>query len=176
MIIEVQNLQKQIPLRPSRITHLVRNVLVREGVQTAVLSIAVVTDGRIRALNKTFLRRDRTTDVLAFDFKEDTPARACRNTAGRTTHLEGEIVVSATTAVKNAKRYGVPSYSELMLYVIHGLLHLLGYDDHASRDRGRMRRKERELMAAVAGLLPEGKKSGRRVGPRRRTRRNVSER
>lgn len=101
------------------------------------LSLAFVEDAEIRRLNRRFLGRDRATDVLAFRLDAGFPA------AGE---FFGEVVVSAETAVREARRRGIPAAEELLRYVIHGILHLLGYDDRRPRGRARMwERQEREL-------------------------------
>lgn len=60
--------------------------------------------------------------------------------------ISAEIVISVDAAVQNARIYRVPLAEELILYVIHGILHLLGYDDHASDDIRKMRRRERQIL------------------------------
>ncbi len=101
------------------------------------LSLAFVTDAQIRRLNRRFLGRDRATDVLAF--RLDSPPAAPGG-------VFGEVVVSAETAAREARRRGIDVREELLRCVIHGILHLLGYDDRRPRDRARMwDRQEREL-------------------------------
>jgi len=102
-----------------------------------------VTDTQIKALNKRYLNRERATDVLAFDLKE--------GRCGHGRHLDGEIVVSAVTARRNAKRFNTTPWHEMILYIAHGILHLIGYDDHAPGKIERMRKKEKEIML-VLGL------------------------
>jgi len=94
-------------------------------------------------LNKHFLKRDWATDVLAFDLKETERESADGPAAPG---LDGEIVVSSTTAVRQSRLYGFSPYQELILYVVHGILHLSGYDDHPSSAKRSMRRKEQEVM------------------------------
>lgn len=84
-------------------------------------------------LNQKYLRHDYATDVLTFDM-------------GSKAVLEAEIIISAQTAQRNAAEYGVSVKSEIVLYMIHGVLHVLGYDDHTPSGIKKMRRKEAELM------------------------------
>ena len=77
--------------------------------------------------------------------------------------LEGSVVVSDETALSRAGDYGWPAENELLLYVVHGVLHLVGYDDHAPDDEKLMRAKEREYLAlagidSIAGSDDLGKK------------------
>lgn len=62
----------------------------------------------------------------------------------------GDIVISTDAVIKNARIYKTTHPQELMLYVVHGILHLLGYDDHAEKDIRRMRKKESELMGLLS--------------------------
>jgi probable rRNA maturation factor len=99
--------------------------------------VTVVDDRRIRALNARYLGKRRATDVLAFDLAGPGPAR-----------LWGEVIVSAETAARQARRVGVPLAVELDLLVVHGLLHLAGYDDHEPRRARRMHERAREILHA----------------------------
>jgi probable rRNA maturation factor len=101
------------------------------------LVFAVVSDAAIRDLNRRSLGHDWTTDVLSFPMGDE---EGC---------LRGEVVLSADTARQEAARRNVDPYHELMLYAVHGVLHLLGHDDHAPRERRRMRRAEREVLGAL---------------------------
>lgn len=94
------------------------------------LSIAVVNDARIRALNRRFLDRDAPTDVIAFE--------AEREPDGPSEGAAGEVIVSADTARRQAREAGHSLQAELCLLVAHGALHALGYEDHDTQSRARM--------------------------------------
>ncbi|HSL21413.1 MAG TPA: rRNA maturation RNase YbeY [Vicinamibacterales bacterium] len=102
------------------------------------LSVALVTDARIRALNRTYRRKDKATDVLSFP--SDTPG------------VLGDVAIARRIAAKQARNAGHSLATELRVLALHGLLHLIGYD-HA-RDRGEMRRVEARLRRK--GGLREG--------------------
>jgi len=104
------------------------------------LSLAVIGDARMQEVNQASLGHDFPTDVLSFPLAE-APV------------LAGEVLVSADTARREATRRGHPAYDELLLYAVHGTLHLLGYDDQGSAQRRRMRRAERAALAAL-GIQP----------------------
>jgi probable rRNA maturation factor len=112
------------------------------------LSFAVLSDAGMRALHRRSLGHDVTTDVLAFPLEEE-PV------------LRGDVVCSADTARREAAGRGHAPYHELMLYAVHGTLHLLGHDDHAPRPRARMRRAEREVLAALGLPAVFGRRDGR---------------
>ena len=86
------------------------------------LSVAVVSDETIQDVNRRFLEHDGPTDVIAFPLEDG----------------QGEVVVSAERALSEAKNRGVEPMAELLLYVVHGILHLLGHDDHDPEDAERM--------------------------------------
>jgi len=121
------------------------------------VAIALVSDARIRALNRRYRRVDQHTDVLSFRFdfvsvdqssRGPTPARA-RSAAPRLARAAGaplgDIVIATGVAKRQAKDAGHSYQSELRVLALHGLLHLLGYDHHAKDDRGRMARIEARL-------------------------------
>jgi probable rRNA maturation factor len=107
------------------------------------VSVALVGDARVRALNKRYRKRDYATDVLSF------PAAA--QTRSPTAYL-GDIVIARGVARRQARAAGHSERMELRILALHGLLHLLGYDHE--RDGGRMARVERALR--VKGGLPAG--------------------
>lgn len=133
--IEVSNEQSHLPLEDGRLRDAVQIVLERESVAHAEISLAVVDDPTIRQLHRKYLGEDEPTDVLSFVLE--------RSGAG----LEGEVVVSAETANRAARRFGWPAEDELLLYVIHGALHLVGYDDATPEQQAEMRRRERAYLS-----------------------------
>ena len=111
-----------------------------------VVGIALVSDARVRNLNRRYRGRDYATDVLSFCEAEPDSAQL-----GHTRFI-GEIVIARGVARRQARAAGHTELTELLVLALHGLLHLLGYD-HA-RDNGRMARLERALRAK--GGLREG--------------------
>jgi probable rRNA maturation factor len=112
-----------------------------EAIETGSISIAVVDDSAIHSLNREYLQHDYPTDVLSFVLERDVA------------RLEGEIIASGETAAANAQKFGWSAQDELLLYVIHGTLHLLRYNDHSDDDCAKMRARERHYLAQF-GLLP----------------------
>jgi probable rRNA maturation factor len=113
------------------------------------VAIAIVSDARVRALNRKYRRKDSATDVLSFPAGEP-----------RTSNLEprqiGDIVIAGGVARRQARGAGHSYATELKVLALHGLLHLLGYDHHTPADEGRMARLERRLRAKGglrAGLI-----------------------
>jgi len=158
--------QAALPIDRRRLRDVVRKTLQAEGIREADISLAVVDDPTIHRLNRRHLAHDYPTDVLSF-LLSGSPAviESPAGTAGsgRTPSepnfvppgvcLEGEVIVSADTAIRQAAVYGWSPEAELTLYIVHGLLHLCGYDDHSRRDRATMRSRERAILQ-IWGLSP----------------------
>lgn len=103
----------------------------------AELSLTLVGDAEIRRLNRRWRAKDAPTDVLSF------PAGPW---VGAGPRLLGDVVISLDTARRQARELGVSLRSELSRYLVHGLLHLLGFDHHRAGDARRMRAAERRLL------------------------------
>jgi len=134
--ISFTNDQARVEVDAIRLRDAVRNVLVAEKVRDADVSIAVVDDVKMHELNLKYLQHDYATDVLSFRLDEEDEGP-----------LEGEIIVSIDTAEREAKEYGWKREDELLLYVIHGVLHLVGYDDQEIDERKAMREAESRNLA-----------------------------
>ena len=104
------------------------------------LSILITTDREIQKINKRFLNHDRPTDVISFE--------------------TGDLVVSADTARRVAKEIGIPYHEELARYLVHGTLHLLGYDDGNKKDSERMHKRQEMIVTRLNGRRPKGTASG----------------
>jgi probable rRNA maturation factor len=110
------------------------------GEAHSALSLRLVGDASIRSLNRAYRGKDRATDVLSFPLGADAPAE----------RLLGDVVISVDTARKQAREYDASLQRELYRLLIHGLLHLLGHDHLAPRERHAMEREERRLAEAIA--------------------------
>jgi probable rRNA maturation factor len=153
--IDVSNRQRTVPVNTRRLEAVARAALAAEAVTAAELSIIVVNDRRIATIHEDWLDDATPTDVITFDLgMPGDPA------------LRGDIVVSAETAAREARRLadgrqGWTPHLELAYYLVHGILHLTGHDDRAAEDRRRMRLRERTVMKA-AGLPPPPRRPPRR--------------
>lgn len=112
-----------------RITREILGAIRRTG---APVELVFLTDDAIRSLNRKYKKRDRATDVLSFD-------------------LDGcaSIAISLDAARSNSLLYGTTPALEAVLYIIHGILHLYGYDDISSRDRRKMSEKQSQILERV---------------------------
>ena len=139
--VELSNRQDLVPIDEDQIQSAVRRVLRGEGVTTARVGIAVVDDDTIRQLNRRYLNHDCATDVLSFELD------------GRSDGLDGDIMISAEMAAMTAHQYGWDASDELLLYAVHGTLHLIGYRDNTDYSRAVMRERECNYLAGY-GLQP----------------------
>lgn len=152
--IEINNLQRELELDTDSLRQRLIEALQLQQVASAELSVAILDDAMIHNVNRDHLQHDYPTDVISFlyspppgrDFASHTPRGAAR-------HLEGELVVSAETASRESLVFGWQATDELTLYLVHGLLHLCGYDDLSDEERVEMRTQERAVLN-LWGLSP----------------------
>ncbi|HAN92410.1 MAG: rRNA maturation RNase YbeY [Nitrospira sp.] len=130
------------PLRLGALKQLATHVLQAVGEAEALLSLEIVGDVRMRRLNRTFRHRDKTTDVLAF---------ATREGPGPPSSLLGDVVISLPQAIRQACGHEQGVDHELAVLLIHGILHLCGYDhERSDAEAQRMSRREKAVLRAVA--------------------------
>ena len=141
MNVEIANLQKHYKIKDSKIKYVVKEVLGKKS-NSAKLSFAFVDNNEIKRLNKKYFDSDDVTDVIAFPLDNHKNA------------LNGEIVVSVETAVDTADKENLDAEGEIILYVVHGLLHLLGYSDVNREDAIIMHEKESKILKALGYNMP----------------------
>jgi probable rRNA maturation factor len=116
------------------------------------VTVALVSDRRMRVLNRMFRGKDYPTDVLSFPVGNREPGAGNPGMPGREAPALGDIVIATGVAARQAKDHGHAIGTEFRVLALHGLLHLLGYDHEA--DAGRMARAEARLRKK--GGLPTG--------------------
>jgi rRNA maturation RNase YbeY len=112
--------------------------LLRCGIRSAALSLVFVTGRAIRKINKTHLGHDHVTDIITFDLRSQGSGL-----------FEGELVICPAEARRNARAFGGSLEREILRYVAHGILHLLGHDDATVKQRAAMRKEEDKLLALI---------------------------
>jgi probable rRNA maturation factor len=130
----IANQQSTLTIDKDRLCSIVKQILADANFCSGTLSIAIVDDPTIHQLNRQHLQHDCPTDVLSF------PLEQYGN------HLEGEVVISADTAMKKSAEVAWPATEELLLYAIHGTLHLVGYRDKSDQEIASMRTAERAYL------------------------------
>lgn len=134
--VEVSDTQRHVAVDSLSLEALARFVLESEEVRAASISLALVDNAAIEAVNNRYLGHEGPTDVISFVLSE--PGERV---------LAGELVISGEMAAAVAGAPG-PARDELALYVVHGLLHLCGYDDQSPAGSARMQERQAELLAA----------------------------
>jgi probable rRNA maturation factor len=142
--LSLANQQSAHAVGEGRLLDAAQRVLVDSKFASACISLAVVDDPTIHALNRQFLHHDWPTDVLSFVLDANQ------------SHLNGEVVLSADTAAAAAAEVGWTPADEQLLYVIHGMLHLVGLDDRSEADAARMRAAERYYLRECGVEIPDG--------------------
>lgn len=136
--VRLVNLQSRLRLSEMKIRHLM--VCALEILhQDVELHLTLTNDRQIRKLNREFHGTDRATDVLAFQAPVSRPFQNRRP-------FLGEVIVSVERAEKDAKRFGATPDEELVRYMIHGILHLLGERDHTKLRKARMFLKQEKVL------------------------------
>ena len=146
-LIEFANQQQSFTsIDEQHLRDIVQRVLIEEEVVSAEISVALVDHEQMRALNKQYLQHDYNTDVLSFllECQQQTEATSSLRGSGKT--IEGQLIVCTEMAMESAASFQWNQQDELTLYLIHGLLHLLGYDDLSEDEQHIMRQRERELL------------------------------
>ena len=137
MRIIIKNLQNKVPLNSKKAVKTVQKVLSSEGIKkSGEITFSFVNDRKIKELNLKYLGKNNPTDVIAFDVAE--PKRPDK--------IFADIVISTDRAISNAKIFKTSPLYELYLYVVHGMLHLLGYNDKTKKDKLLMRKREAHLL------------------------------
>jgi probable rRNA maturation factor len=126
---------RRVPV--GRTSRLVRSVLRGERIGGAMVTVVLVDSRRIRRINRRYLAHDFVTDVISFPLE----ARP---------RLEGEVYVNLDRARSQAREYGVPVWNEVVRLLVHGTLHLAGYDDRSPGERARMERRQEALVSRLA--------------------------
>lgn len=150
MAVAISNLQDAVAVDESLLALIqaaAERVLILEGrpLGDVEVSVALVDDPYIRDLNREYRGVDAPTDVLSFPMNEEDPDAG----DDEPYLLLGDVVVSLPTAVRQAEEYGTNLHQETARLVVHGTLHLLGYDHQQDEDAVRMQAREAEVLAAL---------------------------
>ena len=146
MPVHMQSFVRSMTFDQARLDQLARAILSDIGERSAELGILFVGDQRMRGFNRQYRGKDRTTDVLAFAMREAPHSSA---------HLLGDVVISVPTAARQARQGQRSLDEELTVLLVHGILHLCGYDhERSEKEARRMHRRERMILLSL-GRLPK---------------------
>ena len=144
MPVHMQSHVRRVTFDQARLDQLAQAILSDVGEASAELGIMFVGDQRMRGLNRRYRGKDRTTDVLAFAMRE-----ASHSSVG----LLGDVVIAVPTAIRQAKEAQRSLDEELTVLLVHGILHLCGYDhERSEKEAHRMHRRERMILRSLARL------------------------
>ena len=151
MEILFRNAQRKFKIDRHSLLRLIENALGDLGPPNSEISIILVNDDKIRKLNKEYRGKDKATDVLAFPQDEE----ALGDQGGP---LLGDVVVSVETARQQAREHCLSDEEELILLVVHGALHLFGYDhDRSIKDKKKMQETTKKIFRRIfPGRQPSG--------------------
>lgn len=122
-------------LNKIKVHYLVQSLSTELTFSLLSLEINFISEESILDINKSFLKHNYSTDIITFNY------------SGEANHIDGEIFISIDDALINSRKYKVSISEELVRLVIHGVLHLLGYDDQTSSDKKIMKRLENKLLS-----------------------------
>ena len=127
----VRNLQRKVRFDCEQLREFAERALGKISKKHSLgeIDILLISDRRMAQLHRKFMKISGPTDVITFQ--------------------HGEIFISVETAKRNARRFRTSTITEVKLYIVHGLLHLLGYDDKSAADARRMEKAQRRILAAV---------------------------
>jgi probable rRNA maturation factor len=138
-VIPVSNRQRRVKVGARDVRAVVSAVFAQEDAGEPNISVALVNDSTMREVNREHLGHDWATDSIAFSYADDPSPDG----------VQGEVLASGETALREAQRRGVDPCHELLLYVAHGTLHLLGWDDQTPRERQRMNARAAAILKAA---------------------------
>ncbi len=131
--LHIYSVQKKI--KKSNVHDLIKSLSVELNFLVSNLEINFISGEDIHVINKSYLKHDYTTDIITFNYSDSLQ------------QIDGEIFISIDDALSNSKKFKVTLSDELVRLVIHGILHLLGYDDQNLTDKKIMKRLENKLLS-----------------------------
>ena len=142
-LLEILDVQEELAVNLEKVRTVGERILDDHGIKSGNVNIVLVDNDTIQQYNRDFLQHDYPTDTISFPIE------------ARQGYLEGEVLVCTEIAKERAKEFGWTAEEELFLYVIHGMLHLVGFDDTTSEQRDAMREKEREYLTTLGIQVPK---------------------
>ncbi len=140
----IENRQKAVPVKMHALLDFTNRVKLQLGLAQHSMAILLINDRQMARLNETYRHKKGTTDVLSFPSEERQRPSNLRQALKKVRDAQlGDIAISPVVAKRNARRYGRNLTEEIQILILHGILHLLGYDHET--DRGQMEQVESRL-------------------------------
>lgn len=140
-MVQIKNLQKTKRIISKTYKQFTQDVLNYLGQNKSIVAIVFCDNRFITKINRRYLNHRGPTDVIAFNMVDDFNS-----------YFLGEVFVSVDEAVKQCAKYGNKWQKELKTYIVHGILHLLGYNDHTKAKRAEMNNLQEEILEVIAGM------------------------
>lgn len=118
-----------------KIRNWLKSVILNEGEEPGEIQFIIINDEALLEINRTYLKHDTLTDIITFNYNHELGG------------ISGDIYISHDRVTENAEKYNVSVINELMRVMVHGILHLTGYDDHDASSRQLMRDKENYYLS-----------------------------
>ena len=144
LLLEMLDEQDKLAVDIEKVRTICERVLDDHGVISGKINVVLVDSDTIQQYNRDFLQHDYPTDTISFTTEY-------RKEEG---HLEGEVLICTEIAKERAAEFSWTADEEMLLYVVHGMLHLIGYDDADSEQRNVMQEKERTYLATLGIQVP----------------------
>jgi len=166
MDIAILNRQRVRKINLRLLKKIVNALLAELEIKKAEIGICLVAAPEMTRLNETFLKHKGSTDVIAFDYQDSvgqasslshSKIRKVRDRQDVCPALQGEIFVCVDEAVLQARKFGTSWQSEVIRYMVHGVLHLLGFDDSSAGTRRKMKREENRQLREMTRRFPLSK-------------------
>jgi probable rRNA maturation factor len=166
MNIAIVNRQRTRKINLRLLKKITRELLAELEIEKAEIGICLVAVPEMTRLNETFLKHKGSTDVIAFDYANNVgqasrlpkePLKRNMDRRDACPALYGEIFICVDEAIRQARKFGTSWQSEIVRYLVHGVLHLLGFDDSSAGARHKMKREENRRLRAITRRFPLSK-------------------
>ena len=145
IFLEILDEQDALVVDLEKVRTVCEQILADGGIRSGKINVVLVDSDTIQQFNRDFLQHDYPTDSISF------PLEDRRSEEG---YLEGEVLACTEIAKTRAVEFSWTAEEELMLYIVHGMLHLVGFDDTTSEQQSLMQEKERSYLATLGIQVP----------------------
>lgn len=144
VLLEVLDEQDEFATDLGKVRTICENILADGGIRSGKINVVLVDSNTIQQYNRDFLQHDYPTDAISFVLED-------RRSEG---YLEGEVLACTEIAKDRAAEFGWTVDEELLLYIVHGMLHLVGFDDTTPEQQAAMQEKERGYLVSLGIQVP----------------------